>query len=250
MTAIAGVLCQHGLVIGADSSATLGVGNFRTIEQPIEKISIVKERVVVACTGSVGLAQRFQYVVETAYEANKFSGHHIEVGRHLSTMAINDFVSTQWVDRGRFGALVGFPIGEGGVHLCEFGQADFQPEFKDANMWFCSMGSGITITDPFLALMREVFWKKGPPTIQDGIFGVTWALQHAVNVNTGGINGPVRVAVLERNKEEKGKFRARSLDESDLQEHQDNIAAAKKALQSFKEGQQPDNSNTPETPKP
>ena len=48
------------------------------------------------------------------------------------------------------------------------------------------MGSGQPITDPFLALMRSIFWGDGLPTVQDGTFAVTWALEHAIEVNPGG----------------------------------------------------------------
>ena len=86
------------------------------------------------------------------------------------------------------------------------------------------------ITDPFLALMREIFWRDGPPTVQDGTFAATWALDHAVTVNPGGINGPVRIAVLER---ASAKWAARMLDDEDLEEHRQNIDQAKERLRSF-----------------
>lgn len=47
-------------------------------------------------------------------------------------------------------------------------------------------------------LMREISWSGGPPNVQDATFAVTWALDHAVTCNPGGINAPVRIAVLER----------------------------------------------------
>lgn len=112
------------------------------------------------------------------------------------------------------------------------------------------MGSGMSITDPFLALMREIFWNNEQPTLQDGIFGVTWTIQHACDVNAGGIKEPVRIAVLERRREAQGKFRARILDDADLQEHQSNIAEAKRVLREFKESQKPDNKTTLDVPKP
>ena len=248
MTAIAGVLCQEGLVIGADSSATFGIGNFKTIVQPTEKIAIIKDTVIVACTGAIGLAQRFTHVVETAYSAKKFTGHYLDVGKNLCALAISDFTSTG-AEKGKLGALVGFPLGNADVHLCEFGQADFQPEFKDKKIWFASIGGGLHITDPFLAFLRDVFWDQGPPTIQDGIFAVTWTIQHACDINAGGIKEPVRLAVVERNPEEKGKFRARLLTDTDLREHQDNIEEVKKRLRELKERHKPDNGETPDVPK-
>jgi hypothetical protein len=147
---------------------------------------------------------------------------------------------------GQYGALIGFALGEK-PYLCEFPVSDFQPEFKTETLWYCSMGSGQPITDPFLAFMREVFWGAGLPSVQDATFAVTWTLDHAVQINPGGINGPVRIAVLERHS---GKFRARVLDDSDLEEHRQNIDQAKERLRSFPASQSADAPGTPEVPKP
>lgn len=55
-----------------------------------------------------------------------------------------------------FGALLAFPCNHI-PHLCEFEVGTLQPELKTNKLWYVSMGSGQTIADPFLALMREVF---------------------------------------------------------------------------------------------
>jgi hypothetical protein len=109
------------------------------------------------------------------------------------------------------------------------------------------MGSGQAITDPFLALMREVFWGKGPPTVQDATFAATWALEHAIQVNPGGINGPARIAVMERTS---GKYRTKILDEAALEEHRQNIQQAKERLRAFPALQSADAPGTPEIPRP
>jgi 20S proteasome alpha/beta subunit len=248
MTAIVGVLCRDGLVIGTDSSTTFGSGVGPPImEQPTEKLQIYSSSIIVAGTGQVGLGQRFGRIIEVAYQDNIFrSGqHHTAVGTELCRRAIADFSSTH-VKQGSYGALVGFPLGDK-VCLCEFPISDFQPEFKTETMWYCSMGSGQPLTDPFLALIREVFWRSGLPKIQDAIFAVTWALDHAIQINPGGINGPVRIAVLEK---KSGKFGARILDAADLDEHRQNIGQAKERLRSFPASQSADAPGTPEVPKP
>jgi 20S proteasome alpha/beta subunit len=69
MTAIVGILCRDGIVIGTDSSSTLttagGPYGLRTIESSSKKISIIDERIIVARTGEVGLNQRFCGVVKS-----------------------------------------------------------------------------------------------------------------------------------------------------------------------------------------
>jgi len=248
MTAVVGVLCRDGLVIGTDSSTTTGSGIGPPImEQPTEKLKIVSDTIIVAGTGQVGLGQRFGYIVEKAHAEKVFLGtnHFTSVGTELCRRTLTDFGSTG-VRPAQYGALVGFALGDK-PHLCEFPVSDFQPEFKTETMWYCSMGSGQPITDPFLALMREVFWGSTVPTVQDATFAVTWTLEHAVKTNPGGINGPVRIAVLEKHQ---GKFRARILEESDLEEHQQNIEQAKERLRTFATLQNADAPGTPDVPKP
>jgi hypothetical protein len=248
VTAVVGVLCRDGVVVGTDSSCTFttGVGP-PTIEQPTEKLKICSDAVIIAGTGQFGLGQRFGFIVETAYNEKLFARgpHFTSIGTELCKRARTDFGSTG-VQMSQYGALIGFSFADK-PYLCEFAVSDFQPEFKTETMWYCSMGSGQPITDPFLALMREIFWHKGPPRVQDATFAVTWALDHAVQVNPGGINAPVRIAVLEKHS---GKFRARLLDDGDLDEHRQNIGQAKERLRDFAASQDATAPDTPEIPKP
>ena len=119
-----------------------------------------------------------------------------------------------------------FP-GANGAVLCEFESAGFQPELKTERMWFCSMGITQQMTDPFLALMREIFWPTDQPTVQQAALAVTWTLDHAIAFNTGGVNGPARIAVLERSRD---NYRARLLSDGDLNDHRSWIDGAKRHL--------------------
>lgn len=220
------------LPVGTDSSATFGQGQQRTIEQPTEKLRIVGQSVIVAGTGAVGLDQRFTRIVENAHAESLFaSSDHIKTGMNLSRRAIQDFVSTH-VKPGHYGALVGFQMGDQ-PRLCEFAVSDFQPELKDEGIWYVSMGSGQPITDPFLALMRNIFWLDGLPTIQDATLAVTWALEHAIEINPGGINGPIRIAVLQRSKRRRNSLIARILEDDDLQGHKENIGSMKQMMRDY-----------------
>jgi 20S proteasome alpha/beta subunit len=258
MTAIVGLRCNNGIVIGTDSSATFsapcgGTQSISTIEQKIEKTVIIGEHIIVAGTGSVGLGQRFCDIVQSAWNRNQFSEKpysqsqkepYIEIGKILSGTMINDLASTA-APKGNFGALVGFPC-QNKFHLCEFLADDFQPEFKTNNLWYVSMGSSQPITDPFLALMREIFWEDKPPNLNEGIFAAYWALEHAINVNPGGVNGPIRMAVLERDKKE--KIVARLLDDSELEEHKEYVQEAKQYLRDFPEKHKQDAISIPSPP--
>ena len=233
MTAIVGVLCRDGAVVGTDSSVTFAGGTFKTIEQPTEKLYLIGNRVLLAGTGTVGQGQRFHAIIKAGVDSRMFvrERERIDVCKDLSSRTINDFKQTD-APRGQYGALVAFPLGSDPV-LCEFDQQFFQPQLFNKEIWYCSMGSTQPITDPFLALMREIFWSAGPPSVSDATFAVTWALDHAIAVNPGGVNGPVRIGVLERSK--KGPLCPRLLVESELEEHRSSIREAKDRLRKWSE---------------
>lgn len=246
MTVLVGLLCKDGIVIGTDSAATFSAGQSRTIEQTTQKIDIIGDRVIVAGTGQIGLGQRFTAVVRKAWDEKLFRDNDIDIAKTLCAKGIEDFSSTH-APMGQFGCLVAYPTGNK-ANLCEFAISDFQPELKTDRLWYVSMGSGQPICDPFLGLMRKVFWKDGLPTHQDGIFAVTWAIQHAIELNPGGINGPVQIAVLSTTK---GELRARLLTDAELSEHINNVDAAITHLGDYANilrGKGPQ--NTPDIPKP
>jgi 20S proteasome alpha/beta subunit len=237
VTAIVGIRCKDGAVVGSDSSATFadGVGN-RFIEQSTaRKIEIIGDAVIVAGTGAVGHMQRFSAVVQKLWSDKGFMNKSdIEIGKTLSHLGIVDFDQTHAMNNLQFAAMVAYPAADQPA-LCEFsgGRGVFQPEIKRVDdLWFASTGSGQPITDPFLALLRKVFWSDGAPTVQGGIFTALWALQHACEVNPGGIKEPIKIATLAR---EKGKMRAKLLDDNELAEHLNIVAEATKHMATFRD---------------
>lgn len=246
MTSIVGVLSRDGVVVGTDSSATFAQGQMPIMEQPYEKIHIIGDRYIVAGTGQIGLGQRFIDIVQRALDSraleNKSS---LDVARELAQRAIQDFANTK-VEHNQFGALIAFPTGDK-PNLCEFSVVDFQPELKTDKLWFASMGSAQLITDPFLAFIREIYWTDGMPSLAEAVFAVIWTLDHAVAINPGGVNGPVKISVLEQ---KSNKLRARILSDEELLEHRENITECKNALRELRNKHQPENELTPVIPKP
>lgn len=221
MTVVVGLLCRDGVVVGTDSAATFTAGVYRTIEQPTRKISLIDGQVIMAATGSGGLTQRFEQIVTLHQTNGGFrSLDPLESGRRLCGLMRKDFGDTgalkQDGDGGwkaDYGALIGF-WHAGQACLLEFEVGSLQPELKTADIWYVSMGSGQLIADPFLGLMRRAFCVAGPPTLAMGRFITAWTLNHTIELNPGGIGGPMQIAVLSR--EAKGQPTAK-LD--DVDEH-------------------------------
>jgi 20S proteasome alpha/beta subunit len=232
MTILIGVVCDDGIVIGSDSSATFSAGQIPTIEQPMKKVYVVGDDLIFAGTGSGGLGQRFSAILQQVRASPEFlETDCFTVTKHISRATIEDFRFT-YGQPGQFGALVAFTC-RAAFHLCEFSITDFQPEFKMDEIWFVSMGSGQAIADPFLGLLRRVFFKTSRPRLNEGIWMVTWTLEHAIELNTGGINGPIQIAVLTRKTPDQ-PFTARLYTENDLEEHRNNVKDAEEHLAAYR----------------
>ncbi|MBX9579141.1 MAG: hypothetical protein K2X87_02445 [Gemmataceae bacterium] len=265
MTVLVGVLCQDG-VVGSDGSATFTAGvSFDTVEQPAKKTFVVEPDVILAGTGAVGLAQRVRAVVQRTrgwpgwlagdpgFGTGPFSLDSSSVGQprrdfldHLAAAKaitrgmIEDMASTHLRPNGGIGAFVAFPYG-GECRLCEFGAADLQPEFKMSGAWFVSMGSGQAIADPFFGLLRRTLFRNRQPRLREGVFAAAWVLEHAIELNPGGINDPVQIGVLER-PDPTLPFAARLLTEDELAEHKDGVNAVEDYLAEYR-----GRLNTPDT---
>lgn len=109
-----------------------------------------------------------------------------------------------------------------------------EPEFKSNDRWFASMGSGQPLTDPFLGFLRKIFWtssNQNAPSTKEGIFFAVWTLLHAIDVNPGGINGPIQLAVLAN---DGTGARARILEYSETAEHTASVEAAEEHLRDYR----------------
>ena len=202
-----------------------------TISQPLlQKIEIVDDRVILAGTGAVGLAQRFVDITEKAWETGYFKNNSaIDVGRNLSQSTISDFRNTG-VPAGQFGAIVAASI-RGEATLIEFTLDLFQPEIKTSDNWYVSMGSGQQVADPLLGFIRTAFWGDRPPSCQDGVFAMAFVLKLGCAMAPFGVSGPI--AVL--NRERKGKLAARRLSKEELFDHESYVTDAIEFFGSYKE---------------
>jgi hypothetical protein len=216
LTSIVGILCSDG------------------IEQPTKKIEIIGGITIVAGTGQIGLGQRFCNFVDKAYREQLFvkNKNPVEIVTQLTKRTLDDFISTH-VSAGSYGAMMAFTNGDD-FNLCEFDPKTFQPELKrlEKKLLFCSMGSGQAITDPFLGLMKKVFWGDEIPTVAEAKFITAWTLQHAIDLNPGGINGPIQMAAIRKN--EKERYSAVMISENEIEEHMNNIHDAEAYLAHYK----------------
>lgn len=215
--------------MAADSAVTFGPSqNLPTISDTQCKISIIQDRFILAGTGQVGMGQRFAWTVDDLWSRKQLKGGDpIVMSRTIAAAAINDYQSTG--AKNAYGALLAFPSSKR-VEICEFAVQDFQPELKTDQLWYASMGSGQLLADPYLRLMRHVFWQKGPPSLQSGKFAAMWVLRHAIQAAPGGIAEPIDMAVLEM---KSGEPSARMLSPDELREHRESVDSATEHFRDF-----------------
>lgn len=94
-----------------------------------------------------------------------------------------------------------------------------------------ALGSGKLSADPFLRFLVDTFCQAGQPTVREGVFLATWTVQHVIEVNPGGVAGPIQVAVVET---ASGEHVARELPDAEIEEHQQAIESARDALRDWR----------------
>ena len=266
MTLIVGIKCADGIVLGADGAATLGSApGIPTVIQPVTKLHILQDRMIMGVSGHVGLGQLYCDRIESLWKDKKLGvGITLpQIQRKLCEAIQQDAMpalarataSIPFLGEGGAFALagtksliampVGGPAGRSELIQCEH---DGQAEDATEDLPYVAIGSGQSIADPHLALLRRVFWPDKLPNVADGIFAVMWTLIHAIQVNPGGVADPIQLAVLERTKEK--ELRARELSLQTVAEHRQHVKAAEEHLRSFSDSQYGSSLPPPDPPVP
>jgi hypothetical protein len=203
VTVLVGVRCSDGVVIGSDSVATSSAGQFPVMHVPYDgKIRIFSGNIIVAASGPIGHCQRLHFHVEEAISGGIFKNMKLRemttnISRRVLTDFQNSFVPNYGNDGLRFGALIA-AVHNNEAFLVEYATTDFQPEIKQGNLCYVSMGSGQLLADPFLAFVSRVMWGKSIPTVEIATFGVYWVLDHTIKLAPGKVGPPIRLATLRK----------------------------------------------------
>ncbi len=245
MTVLVGVRCEDAVIIGSDSAVSTVVGNSYTVEHPARKISIIDDQIIVAGTGSLGLGQRFVGVVSDLWENRHFvSKAPVEIARIISHEALKNFTSTNAPLS--YGALVTFPNKQK-AELCEFEYPSLQPELKKDDSWYVSMGSGQLVADTLLGVARKTFWRRGPPSREDGIFAAIWVLNLTIEICPSPVSPPIQMAILESRA---GKRIARYLSGDEISQHESQVSPLMEYFGAYKDNLEKAEVSAPDTPSP
>ena len=193
------------------------------------------------------LAARCRHLVSVNHSHIANCKHPIDYGLTLSGCMVQDFNNTglKVGDGGNVTSVIAFQMG-GTAHCCVF--SVLQPLLLDAQHFYMAIGSGKLSADPFLRFLVDTFCEgRNQPTVREAVFLSTWVVQHVIETNPGGVDGPIRVAVLERGSQ---GFGARELPQNELDEHQQAIGSAQQSLRDWRDAIQAGNVNSPPLPSP
>lgn len=223
-------------------------GGYINVEQNSTKIHVYDNKVIVGISGSVGMSQieldsmKDHWLAEVVPKSKNLAKEFISRTAFAATLPYLEFSKTlrsgQQIDQNLFTELlVVAPICKEPVLM----MFDYQKSVMEAdeNILFLTLGSGAPMAEPFLKFIDRIFWNGKPPqTINDGVFGVLWALHHVIETNaTMGVGGEPDIAILE--KQEDGKWKARIWQKEELMEHQDRVVDAEETLRSYSKGLNP-----------
>lgn len=208
MTVLVGIRCRDGVVIGSDSAATFGANGQVTIgQQSVQKVSIIREKIVFAGTGAVGIAQLIIESLDRGWTERAFSGARTPeqmmnlIGTRIGSL-VAPYLQTANLQRGLTGeanatlckSLIALPVANK-FHLFQF---DFNgaPEHATGDLPFVALGSGQAIADPFLAMLKRLLWPHEEPTLAEGRLAAVWTIDHVRRTTPGGVGGDIQLATL------------------------------------------------------
>lgn len=231
MTVLVAFNCTDGVVIAADSMLTPSIGGINVGHHHGQKIAVLPGPQLFAFAGDLGQNARFRILAE--------NNHNLIPSRELAIdfpLILTQAIIEQFKATGINHSIDANPVlafGHRGTHHCCVFEGALQPRLLDADHYYAALGSGKLSADPFLRFLADVFCSGGRPTVRQGIFLATWTVQHVIDVNPGGVAGPIRVATFESNGT--GAFNARSLPDTEIAEHQQAIESAGEALRNWRD---------------
>lgn len=243
MTVAVGFYCRDGVVVGADSMLTPSMGGISVGHHKGQKVHLLAGNQLFAFAGDQGQAARFQIMADGSHAMAANVPHPIDFALALTQSLIQQFNNTGIGQQINVNTLLGFE--HGGQHqLCVF-EGVIQPRLLDEAHYYVALGSGKLSADPFLRFLVDIFCLNGPPSVREATFLTAWAIQHVIDTNPGGVAGPIRIAVIER--DAGGAWQTRSLTDNEVDDQGQAVESARQSLRNWRDslappenGEQPD----------
>lgn len=248
MTVVVAFYCSDGVVIAADSMLTPSVGNISVGHHHGRKIEVLSGPQLFAFSGDQGLGARFRVMADSAHAQIGGFSLAIDHPLNLSAGIYKQFQATGITGAYNTNAVLAYS--HQGQHQCCMFEGNLQPRLLDRHHYYAALGIGKLSADPFLRFLVDIFCPNGVPTLREAIFLATWAVQHVIETNPGGVAGPIRMATFRA--DEAGDFHALELPDSEIDEHLQAVESAASALRKWRDeiqsGHAADDAPAPPTP--
>jgi hypothetical protein len=232
MTVVVVCHCSDGVVIAADSMITPSMGGISVGHHHGRKIEVLPGPQLFAFAGDQGQAARFKIMAQLQHAQIAGLAHALDYGLGMSIGIVQQLANTG-IAGNAIGTNTILAFCHGGSHHCCIFEGQLQPRLLDEHHYYAALGSGKLSADPFLRFLVDVFCPDGRPTLREAIFLATWAVQHVIDTNPGGVAGPIRVATFDA--DGTGTFQARELPDNEIAEHQQAVESAATALRSWRD---------------
>lgn len=232
MTVVVAFHCTDGVVVAADSMLTPSVGGLGVGHHHGMKLATINGPQLFAFAGDLGHADRIRVMADSSHSLIAKAGHPLDYAIAITGSMIQQFQSTG-IAAQMINCNIILAFQHANAHQCCVFEGALQPRFLDGNHFYVALGSGKLSADPFLRFLVDVFCANGRPNVREGIFLATWAVQHVIDTNPGGVAGPIRVATFALNGG--GAFEARTLPDDEIAEHQQAIESAAEALRTWRD---------------
>lgn len=230
MTVVVAFLCTDGVVIGADSMLTIGLGNVPVAHHKGKKVHILSGNQVFAYSGDQGLGDRFRLLAEAGHSHIAGKQQPLDYGLLLTQSAMQQFEVTK-VGSVDLSVVLAFPFNDT-PQCCVFMGKTVQPRMLDAHHFYTALGSGGIAANPFLRFLYEAFCQGQQPSLRDAVFLTTWALHYTIETIPGGVSDPLYIGEL---RAEGGRYTAHELSRDNIHEHLAAIEDARKSLRDWRD---------------
>ncbi|WP_457583159.1 hypothetical protein [Ensifer canadensis] len=226
MTVVVGFLCSDGVVIAADSMISSPIAHLHG-----QKIAVLPGPQLFALAGDLGQNARFRTYAELNHNLIPQQMHASHYPRILTQAIVDEFISTGIGNSINAAPILAFAHGD--THHCCVFESQFQYRMLDADNYFCAVGSGKMSADPFLRYLTDIFCPEGQPSVSEAIFLATWAVEHVITVNPGGVAAPLKLATFTPDPAA-GAYLGRLLGDPEIEEHRVAVSSAAQALRNWR----------------
>jgi 20S proteasome alpha/beta subunit len=230
MTVVVAIFCSDGVVIAADSMITPSIGGISVGHHHGMKISVLAGQQLFAFAGDQGQSDRVRIMADGGHATIAGRAHAIDYPLAITQGIVQQFQNTGIANAINTNPILSFVHQD--KYVCCVFEGAMQPRLLDAAHYYVAVGSGKLSADPFLRFVTDVFCNGSQPSVAEGVFLAAWTVQHVIDVNPGGVAGPIRVGVL---REEGGAKLARLLNNTEIAEHQQAVESAVSALRQWRD---------------